>query len=98
MPRPGIFQAAEAVGDGARQVDEVGVYRAGTAQGAPNTALFSLDIDGNRAFDAADQVFLYGTTTDQFLGGNWHVTPPTQPSAAVRTGDGLGSLTDIGLS
>jgi hypothetical protein len=27
-----------------------------------------------------DVVFLYGFTTDQFVPGNWALTPPLQPS------------------
>lgn len=35
------------------------------------TASFSLDSNGNGAFDGADQVFLFGAASDQFLVGDW---------------------------
>ena len=65
-------------------VSKVGVYRDGSAFGAPGTALFSLDSDGNRQFDAADAVFLYGLTSDQFVAGNWRVTPPLLPAGTPQ--------------
>ena len=44
-------------------------------------AIFLLDFaNGNLQFDpGVDQVFLFGLTTDQFVTGNWVVTPPLQP-------------------
>src|SRR5262249_4569966 len=35
------------------------------------TASFSLDTNGNGGFDGADQVFLFGAASDQFLVGDW---------------------------
>jgi CSLREA domain-containing protein len=62
-------------------IDNVGVYRDASDFGAPGVAVFSLDTNGNHHFDAGvDAVFLYGFVTDQFVAGNWVVTPPLQPS------------------
>jgi hypothetical protein len=66
--------------------DKVGVYRDGSAGfSAPGVALFSLDTNGNLAFDpGVDAVFLYGFTSDQFVGGNWKPTPPLLPSSPAQ--------------
>jgi uncharacterized delta-60 repeat protein len=73
-------------GDG---ISKVGVYRDGSEFGAPGVALFSLDTNGNRHYDpGVDAVFLYGFVTDQFVAGNWKVTPPLQPP--LRAADGVG--------
>ena len=84
-------------GDG---VDKVGVYRDGSSAGvgsslyAPGTALFSLDTNGNLQYDAGDDVFLFGLSTDQFVTGNWVVTPPLQsvgtPQMAEFAAGGMG--------
>ena len=51
---------------------------------APDTALFSLDTNGDHQFDAGDQVFLYGLSTDQFVSGHWAKTPLIQPEGTPR--------------
>jgi uncharacterized protein (TIGR03118 family) len=90
---------------------EVGVYRDASSVPttsslfAPGTALFSLDTNGDLAFDSGDQVFQYGLTTDQFVSGHWAKTPPLQPEgtpqaqfAANGPGSGNGSpLTEAQL-
>jgi len=72
-------------------ISKVGVYRDGaTASGsysslyAPGTALFSLDTNGDHQFDAGDQVFLYGLSSDQFVTGHWAKTPPVQPEGTPQ--------------
>src|SRR6185369_1269188 len=66
------------------------------------TAYFSLDSNGNLGFDAGtDAVFLFGLTSDQFVGGNWNVTPPTLPAQFAAAGPGPGgaaALTDTELA
>jgi hypothetical protein len=86
-------------GDG---VSKVGVYRDGSAGfNAPGVALFSLDTNGNRQFDAGvDAVFLYGFTSDKFVTGNWTPTPPLLPAQFAAGGRGPGdvaALTDAQL-
>jgi murein DD-endopeptidase MepM/ murein hydrolase activator NlpD len=78
-------------GDG---TDKVGVYRDGSAGfNAPGVALFSLDTNGNRQYDpGVDAVFLYGLTSDQFVAGNWVVTPPLQPAEFALGGRGPGDV------
>ncbi len=84
---------------------KVGTYRDGSSFNAPGTALFSLDTNGDLAFDAGDQVFLFGLDTDQFVTGHWAPTPPVQPPgtpqaqfAANGPGSGLASpLTEAQL-
>jgi FG-GAP-like repeat/Putative Ig domain/Bacterial Ig-like domain/FG-GAP repeat len=63
---------------------EVGVYRPATAYGAPDTAVFSLDTNGDLKFDAGDQVFEYGYVSDDFVSGNWAKTPPLQPEGTPQ--------------
>jgi hypothetical protein len=82
---------------------KVGVYRDGSAgYNAPGVALFTLDSNGNLQFDpGVDAVFLYGLTSDQFVGGNWNVTPPLLPAQYAAGGRGPGSvppLTDAELA
>ena len=68
--------------------------------------MFSLDTNGDLAFDAGDQVFLYGLTSDQFVTGHWAKTPPLQAEgtpqaqfAANGPGSGLASpLTEAQLA
>jgi CSLREA domain-containing protein len=68
---------------------KVGVYRDGLEFGARGVALFSLDRTGNRRYEVGiTAVFLYGLVTDQFVAGNWQVTPPLQPP--LRAADGVG--------
>ena len=79
---------------------EVGVYRPATAYGAPNTAVFSLDTNGDLQFDAGDQVFLYGFDSDQFVSGHWAKTPPVQPEGTPQAqfaanGPGPGSMATL---
>jgi hypothetical protein len=72
--RFGIFTDGIVVGNwnGDSRGDKVGVYRAATAYGAPGTAVFTLDNNGNLAFDpGVDEVFLFGNITDTFVAGNW---------------------------
>src|SRR5439155_21052916 len=83
---------------------KVGVYRDGSAANppAPGTAYFSLDSNGNLGFDAGvDAGFLFGLTSDQFVGGNWAVTPPTLPAQFAAGGRGPGgapALSDAELA
>jgi hypothetical protein len=69
---------------------EIGVYRdassvpVGNPLYAPGTALFSLDTNGDGVFDAGDQVFLYGLSSDQFVSGHWAMTPPLQPEGTPQ--------------
>src|SRR5262249_34472424 len=80
-------------GDG---TSKVGVYRDGTAAGAPGTALFSLDTNGNRQFDpGVDTVFLFGRSTDQFVAANWAATPPLQPAEFAANGRGTGAVAPL---
>ncbi len=89
---------------------EVGVYRdastapVGNPLHAPGTALFSLDTNGDHQFDAGDQVFLYGRSSDQFVSGHWAKTPPLQAEgtpqaqfAANGPGSGGSALTEAQL-
>jgi CSLREA domain-containing protein len=83
-------------------VSKVGVYRDGSEFRAPGVAVFSLDTNGNRHYDVGvDAVFLYGFVTDQFVAGNWKVTPPLQPPVRAAEGVGPGGadpLTDAQLA
>jgi len=48
-----------------------------------------------------DAVFLYGLTSDQFVGGDWNVTPPLLPAQYAAGGRGPGgapALTDAELA
>jgi hypothetical protein len=84
--RFGIFTDGIVVGNwnGDSRGDKVGVYRAATAYGAPGTAVFTLDNNGNLQFDPGiDQVFLFGNITDTFLAGNW---TPTELAASMGAG------------
>jgi hypothetical protein len=76
---------------------KVGVYRDGSAGfNAPGVALFSLDTNGNRQYDpGVDAVFLYGFTSDQFVGGNWNVTPPLLPAQFAAGGAGPGGAAPL---
>ncbi len=82
-------------------IAKVGVYRDGSAGfNAPGVALFSLDTNGNRGYDAGvDSVFLYGFKSDQFLAGNWVSTlPPAQFAADGRGPGNVPSLTEAELT
>jgi hypothetical protein len=84
-------------------ISQVGVYRDGAAGwNAPGVALFSLDTNGNHHYDpGTDAVFLYGVTSDQFVAGDWNVTPPVLPAQFAAGGAGPGgaaALTDAQLA
>jgi hypothetical protein len=62
--------------------DKVGVYRPATAFGAPGTAVFSLDQNGNLDFAKDGVTFLFGLATDQYVTGKWaFVTAQTELAA-----------------
>jgi hypothetical protein len=54
--------------------DEVGVFRdaASFIPADAGDAVFSLDANNNHAFDAGDQVFVYGLITDNVVIGDWN--------------------------
>ena len=58
---------------------EIGVVR----QQADGTAVWSLDTNGDGAFDAGDSVFVFGQAGNHFLIGKW------KPPAALLSGDGV---------
>src|SRR5439155_681686 len=47
---------------------KVGVFRSNAA----GVGVFSLDTNGNHAFDAGDDVFTFGLATDQIVIGDWN--------------------------
>jgi hypothetical protein len=51
---------------------KVGVVRDAAAFGAPGAAVFSLDMNNNHAFDAGDEVFIFGKITDGLVIGDWN--------------------------
>ena len=54
--------------------DEVGVFRDAASFNPADAgdAVFSLDTNGDHAFDAGDQVFVFGLITDQLIVGDWN--------------------------
>ena len=68
---------------------------------APGTAIFSEDFNGALDFSKDGKIFLFGLSTDQFVAGNWVVTPPLQPSmqlSANGEGPGAAPLTQADLN
>jgi hypothetical protein len=90
----GLISDGVVIGDwNGNGISKVGVYRDGSAGfNAPGVALFSLDTNGDRLFDAGDSVFLLGLSTDQFVGADWRVTPPLLPSLQAADGVGPGGV------
>ena len=39
-----------------------------------------MDFAGALDFDEDGKIFLFGLSSDQFVAGNWVVTPPLQPN------------------
>ena len=50
-------------------IDNVGVFR--SSGDSANSAVFSLDVNGDHTFSSADQVFTYGIFTDGIVIGDW---------------------------
>jgi hypothetical protein len=63
---------------------KVGVVR-GNAQGL---ALYSLDVNGNGVFDAADAVFTYGFASDQVVIGDWNTDYRSKVGVVRNNGSG----------
>ena len=66
-------------GDGRSKVGVVRPTASGVAQ-------FSLDTNGDGAFDAGDQVFSFGRNTDTFLVGKWKAAPVAAAPAVAGAG------------
>jgi uncharacterized protein YkwD len=71
--------------DGAGR-DKVGVFR----NNGSGVGVFSLDTNGNRSFDAADDVFLFGLASDTIVIGDWDGDGRDNVGVFRNNGQGVG--------
>jgi hypothetical protein len=66
--------------------DKVGVFR----DNGFGVGVFSLDTNGDRAFDAGDDVFLFGLATDKIVIGDWNGDGRSKVGVYRDNGAGVG--------
>jgi hypothetical protein len=66
--------------------DEVGVFRSN----ANGVGVFALDTNGDRVFDAGDDVFLFGVATDKIVIGDWNGDGRDKVGVYRNNGVGVG--------